>query len=158
MMNCLLRLVLLLSSVAASCSLLADRPTRSIAKLLGQDAPKPLLSWIGAPVAAGIVAVATSAFVAPPPAAFAADVAHGETLFKAECAGCHAGGQNFMAEKKTLKKDALEQFRSLDPAKLKDFVQSGMPHQFLPFHSQLSDGDFEDVVGYVLDQALGEKW
>jgi len=86
------------------------------------------------------------------------DLANGATLFQANCAGCHAGGQNFVAEKKTLRKEALEKFQSLDAEKLQSFVQKGMPHKFLPFSGKLSDDDYRDVTNYVLDQALGDKW
>ena len=103
--------------------------------------------------------VASASFGVPPPSnAAAADVAHGAALFKAECAGCHIGGNNVMSEKKTLKKDALEQYQSLDASKLQAFVQNKMPHSFLPFHSKWSDQDFADAVGYVLDQAVNDKW
>lgn len=90
--------------------------------------------------------------------AWSADIAHGATLFQANCAGCHAGGQNFMSEKKTLQKEALEKYRSLDQAKIQDFVQNGMPHKFLPMKQPFDDKDYLDVTSYVLDQALGEKW
>lgn len=111
-------------------------------------------------VAATAAAAAAALFwsAAATPAAADADIASGAALFKAECAGCHMGGQNFMSEKKTLKKEALEQFQSLDATKLQIFVQSQMPHSFLPFHSKWSDQDFGDVIGYVLDQAINDKW
>jgi cytochrome c6 len=102
--------------------------------------------------------VASASLGSPVPSNADADVAHGAALFKAECAGCHLGGNNFMSEKKTLKKDALQQYQSLDSAKLQAFVQNQMPHSFLPFHSKWSDQDFADAVGYVLDQAVSDKW
>lgn len=107
-------------------------------------------------VAAALVASASLGL--PLPSSAAADVAHGASLFKADCAGCHLGGSNFMSEKKTLKKDALAQYQSLDASKLQAFVQDKMPHSFLPFHSKWSDQDYEDAVGYVLDQAVNDKW
>ena len=63
-----------------------------------------------------------------------------------------------MSEKKTLRKEALEKFQSLDATKLQTFVQNQMPHVFLPFHSKLSDADFENVVSYVVNQAVNDLW
>lgn len=90
--------------------------------------------------------------------AFASDLTNGATLFQANCAGCHGGGLNYVAEKKTLKKDALEKYQSLDQGKLKTFVQKKLPHNLLPFSKSFSDSDYTDVVDFVLDQALNEKW
>jgi cytochrome c6 len=83
---------------------------------------------------------------------------HGAALFQANCAGCHAGGMNFISEKKNLKKEALEKFQSLDQVKLQSFVQQGMPHRLLPFAKTFSDADYFDTTSYVLDQALNDKW
>lgn len=107
-------------------------------------------------------AVVTSAMVlsmlfAPP--AFAADIGKGETLFQANCAGCHAGGNNFVSEQRTLRKAAIQTYRgTLDAAPIQEFVQKGMPHRLLPMKTPMEDNDYSDVVAYVLDQALGEKW
>jgi cytochrome c6 len=117
--------------------------------------PAPAPASFGAAAAAFAAAVLLSPL---PSSAASADVAHGAALFQAECAGCHIGGNNVMSEKKTLKKDALEQYQSLDATKLQAFVQDKMPHSFLPFHSKWSDQDFQDAVGYVLDQAVSDKW
>ena len=103
--------------------------------------------------------VSLSSLTAAPLPVVAADATKGVTLFQANCAGCHAGGQNFVSEKKTLQKQALEQYRkTLDPVELQAFVQKGFPHKFLPFSKEWSDADYENVISYVLDQALGEKW
>jgi cytochrome c6 len=86
------------------------------------------------------------------------DITHGSVLFESNCAGCHRGGMNFIKEKKTLQKDALEKFLSLDQPKVQDFVQNKMPHQLLPFKKEFSNQDYLDVTSFVLDQALQEKW
>mmetsp|Transcript_51510 Transcript_51510/g.78206 ORF Transcript_51510/g.78206 Transcript_51510/m.78206 type:complete len:155 (-) Transcript_51510:45-509(-) len=87
------------------------------------------------------------------------DITNGSKLFQANCAGCHANGMNFVSEKKTLKKDAIEKYRkTTDEAAIQDFVQKGMPHRFMPFSNDFSDSDYKDVVSYVLDQALNDKW
>jgi len=43
-------------------------------------------------------------------AAFAGDIGNGENIFNANCAACHAGGQNVIQNEKTLYKDALTQY------------------------------------------------
>jgi cytochrome c6 len=113
------------------------------------------------PPTAWTTAVATASFAivlstAAPALAADADLKNGAALFTANCASCHAGGQNVMAEKKTLHKAALEKYQSLDQAQLQKFVQTGMPHKFMPL--KFSDQDYKDVTSYVLDQALGDKW
>ena len=104
------------------------------------------------------LSVSLAILVADPNSALAqdSDIAKGAELFKVNCAGCHAGGANFVAEKKTLQKEALEKFQSLDAAKLESYVKDGMPHKFLPI--KFSDQDYHDTIGYVLDQALNDKW
>jgi len=44
------------------------------------------------------------------PVAFAKDLEHGATVFNANCAACHAGGNNVVQNEKTLRKEALEQY------------------------------------------------
>lgn len=103
--------------------------------------------------------VLVTSFTTPP--AFAAttdaNLANGAALFQANCAGCHAGGQNFIKPQKTLDKQALERYQSLDQGQLQKFVQQGMPHKFTAFKFS-ADKDYFDVTSYVLDQALGDKW
>jgi cytochrome c6 len=166
-------LILVVAAKLAPPAGAAAAPTRAAAgsafALPGPPSdPEPAARRAAAAAGAGAAMAAAASLAwsaalfaaAPPPAQAAAeaDVARGAALFKAECAGCHLGGQNFMSEKKTLKQDALLQFQSLDAAKLKGFVQSQMPHSFLPFHSKWSDQDFDDAIGYVLDQAVNDKW
>jgi cytochrome c6 len=106
----------------------------------------------GADCTAGILLTTTAAL------ANEANLQNGAALFQANCAGCHAGGMNFMSEKKTLKKEALEQYQSLDQAQIQKFVQQGMPHKLLPFSKTLTDADYFDATSFVLDQALNDKW
>ncbi|EEC46742.1 predicted protein [Phaeodactylum tricornutum CCAP 1055/1] len=139
----------LLSYFATGFSLRASSPYRERVSTLYVIKPG---GWL-----AGVAAISIT-LASPISATAAADVGNGSELFKANCAGCHAGGANFLAEKKTLTKEALENFQSLDQQKLQDFVQNKMPHKFLPFKSQFSDSDYSDVTSYVLDQAIGHKW
>jgi cytochrome c6 len=109
-------------------------------------------AWTAVATASLAIALAT----ATPALAADADLRNGAVLYAANCAGCHAGGQNFVAEKKTLQQAALEKYQSLDQAQLQKFVQTGMPHKFMPL--KFSDQDYKDVTSYVLNQALGDKW
>ena len=87
------------------------------------------------------------------------DIAQGQVLFQANCAGCHAGGNNYVQEKRTLRKDDIQQYRgSTDQAVITNFVQNGLPHKLFPMKTPMEEKDYNDVVAYVLDQALGEKW
>jgi cytochrome c6 len=124
----------------------SDRSDRSATR-------KPSTTWPAAVATASLAIVLTTAALA---LAANADIRNGATLFTANCAGCHAGGQNVVKENKTLQKAALEKYQSLDQAQLQKFVQTGMPHKFMPF--KFSDEDYKDVTSYVLDQALGDKW
>jgi cytochrome c6 len=114
---------------------------------------QPSTAWTAAVATASLAIVLTTA---APALAADADLKNGAALFTANCASCHAGGQNVVKEKKTLHKAALEKYQSLDQAQLQKFVQTGMPHKFMPL--KFSDQDYKDVTSYVLDQALGDKW
>eukprot|EP00553_Chaetoceros_curvisetus_P001740 CAMPEP_0204613852 /NCGR_PEP_ID=MMETSP0717-20131115/1773_1 /ASSEMBLY_ACC=CAM_ASM_000666 /TAXON_ID=230516 /ORGANISM="Chaetoceros curvisetus" /LENGTH=113 /DNA_ID=CAMNT_0051626415 /DNA_START=16 /DNA_END=354 /DNA_ORIENTATION=- len=94
------------------------------------------------------------------------DIARGNEIFTGNCAGCHAGGMNFIKEKKTLKKDALAKFVSptLDTDEVNAWLQKSGQHQRTVFlkapsgNGKLTDDDWSDVTSYVVDQAGGEKW
>ena len=62
-------------------------------------------------IAKGVAAGAAAAVVATAPV-FAADAGAGEQVFNANCAACHAGGQNVIMPEKTLEKEALDQYLS----------------------------------------------
>lgn len=109
-------------------------------------------------VVASSLATAGLLLVSSSSPAYASSVENGANLFQANCAGCHGGGNNYLAEKKTLRKDALEKFQSLDADKLQTFVQTKMPHTFLPFKKEFSDENYADAIAYVLDQAINDKW
>lgn len=98
------------------------------------------------------LAVLTFAISSP---VLAADAGAGAGVFNANCAACHAGGNNVVQADKTLKSDALAT-NGMDSA---DAIISqvkngkgGMP----AFGASLSDADIENVAAYVLDQA--DKW
>lgn len=95
----------------------------------------------------------------PSPAWSQPDITQGQVLFQANCAGCHAGGNNYVQEKRTLRQADIQQYRgSTDQAVIANFVQNKLPHKLLPMKTPMEEKDYNDVVAYVLDQALGDKW
>jgi len=110
-------------------------------------------SWFAAaPIA--IAVVLTSAL---PSVATEGDITKGQEIFTSTCAGCHRGGQNFVKEKKTLQKDALAKFVGLDQDKVETFFRGSLVHRVGPV-GQLQDDEVVDVITYVVDQAVNEKW
>lgn len=95
------------------------------------------------------IAVLTVAFVPP---AFAGDAASGAKIFSANCAACHAGGNNVIMANKTLKKDALDQFGMNSIDAITNQVKNGK-NAMPAFGGRLSDAQIEDVATYVLEQA-----
>ena len=89
------------------------------------------------------------------PSAFAADAGAGQAVFSANCAVCHARGNNTINPSKTIKKADLEQNDMFFEDAITTQVRNGngsMPS----FGGILSDADIENVAAYVLDQA--DKW
>jgi len=82
---------------------------------------------------------------------WAADLAHGEQIFSANCAACHAGGNNVIMPEKTLKLDALEANQMNSVEAISTQVRKGK--NAMPSFSRLTDSDIEDVANYVLAQA-----
>lgn len=95
------------------------------------------------------IAVLSVAFVAP---AFAGDAANGAKVFSANCAACHAGGNNVIMANKTLKKDALEQYGMNSIEAITAQVKNGK-NAMPAFGGRLSDDQIQDVATYVLEQA-----
>ena len=96
----------------------------------------------------------------------APDIERGSVLFTGNCAGCHAGGMNFVKEKKTLQKDALVKYVSADldqPAVMHWVMNSGQHSRNVYFkapsgNGKLMEQDWADVTTFVVDQALNDKW
>jgi len=98
---------------------------------------------------AGAVAGAIATSAAVP--AFAADVAAGEQVFNANCAACHAGGQNVIMPEKTLEKDALEQYLAGGRNEKAVVTQVTNGKNAMPaFGGRLSDDDIANVASYVI--------
>ena len=82
----------------------------------------------------------------------AADIESGERIFTANCAACHAGGNNVIMPEKTLKKDALETNGMNSVGAITYQVTNGK-NAMPAFGGRLSDTDIEDVANYVLSQS-----
>ncbi|CAB9498001.1 Cytochrome c6 [Seminavis robusta] len=86
--------------------------------------------------------------------AFAADVDAGETVFNANCAACHAGGQNVIMPEKTLEKEALESYLSGGRNEKAVINQVTNGKNAMPaFGGRLSDEDIANVAAYVISSS-----
>ncbi len=84
--------------------------------------------------------------------AMAGDAASGGKIFSANCAACHAGGNNVVNGAKTLKKDALEKYEMNSIEAITYQVNNGK-NAMPAFKGRLTDAQIEDVATYVLSQA-----
>mmetsp|Transcript_10832 Transcript_10832/g.14158 ORF Transcript_10832/g.14158 Transcript_10832/m.14158 type:complete len:133 (+) Transcript_10832:303-701(+) len=110
----------------------------------------------GVPKAADVAkasAAAGAAFVIATPA-FAGDFGAGEQVFNANCAACHAGGQNVIMPEKTLEKEALESYLSGGRNEKAVMTQVTNGKNAMPaFGGRLSDDDIANVATYVISQS-----
>ncbi|GKZ00638.1 hypothetical protein MPSEU_001016000 [Mayamaea pseudoterrestris] len=101
-------------------------------------------------VAQGAAAAGAAAFLIAQPA-FAGDVGAGEQVFNANCAACHAGGQNVIMPEKTLEKEALEQYLAGGRNEKSVITQvTGGKNAMPAFGGRLSDEDIANVAAYVI--------
>lgn len=108
-------------------------------------------------VAKGAVAGAAAAVIAASPV-FAADAGNGEQVFNANCAACHAGGQNVIMPEKTLEKEALDAYLSGGRSEKSVITQVTNGKNAMPaFGGRLDAGDIADVAAYVIKSA-DEGW
>jgi cytochrome c6 len=118
----------------------------------------------GAVVSLKVAQLATTlslaiALMSPSPAGAAtSNIIHGAKLFRAECAVCHPHGQNKVNTPLTLQKEALEQYQSLEGPQLVRLVGKQTPHTKYTFAKYFTPLDYDDVIAYVLDQAINNKW
>lgn len=84
--------------------------------------------------------------------ALAGDAANGAKIFGANCAACHAGGNNVVNAVKTLKKDALEKYEMYSAEAVIHQVTNGK-NAMPAFKGRLTDQQIEDVAAYVIAQA-----
>jgi cytochrome c6 len=103
--------------------------------------------------AKGAAAAGVAAAIAVTPA-FAADVGAGEQIFNANCAACHAGGQNVIMPEKTLEKEALDQYLAGGRSEKSVMTQvTGGKNAMPAFGGRLSDEDIANVAAYVIATA-----
>lgn len=115
--------------------------------------------------AAGAAAavVFSSTLLIPSLAHASGDAVRGSEIFNANCASCHAGGINVIKEKRTLQKDALEQFvGGYDTETIQTFLKESSRHQnqayFRAPGGKLSATDFGDAASYVSQTAATNAW
>jgi cytochrome c6 len=84
--------------------------------------------------------------------AIAGDAASGSKIFSANCASCHAGGNNVVNGVKTLKKEALDKYEMNSLAAITTQVTNGK-NAMPAFKGRLTDAQIEDVATYVMSQA-----
>ncbi len=101
-------------------------------------------------VKAAVAGAAVTAGIAVSPA-FAGDVGAGEQVFNANCAACHAGGQNVIMPEKTLEKAALEQYLAGGRNEKSVMTQVTNGKNAMPaFGGRLSEDDIANVASYVI--------
>ena len=81
-----------------------------------------------------------------------ADAAGGAKIFSANCAACHAGGNNVIMANKNLKKEALATYGMNSIAAITTQVTNGK-NAMPAFGGRLSAAQIEDVATYVLAQS-----
>ena len=84
--------------------------------------------------------------------AMAGDAASGAKIFSANCAACHAGGNNVINGAKNLKKDTLAQYEMNSIEAITYQVTNGK-NAMPAFRGRLSDAQIDDVATYVLSQS-----
>ena len=96
------------------------------------------------------VAIAGAALLIATPA-FAGDGDAGEKIFNANCAACHAGGQNSVVPDHTLEKAAIEKYLTGGFAEKSVVYQVTNGKNAMPaFGGRLSDEDISNVATYVI--------
>merc|ERR1711992_87967 len=108
------------------------------------------------PLALGI-ALGLLAAVAGSRPVMAADLENGEAIFGANCAACHAGGNNSVLAEKKIKKEAIEKYLTggYNVEAIKYQVTNGK-NSMPAFGEKLGPDDIEDVASWVYDHAT--KW
>lgn len=82
----------------------------------------------------------------------AADAVAGSKIFTANCAACHAGGNNLVISTKNLRKETLEKYGMYSSNAIQTQVTNGK-NAMPAFGGRLSEDEIEQVSAYVLEQA-----
>ena len=85
-------------------------------------------------------------------ATLAANIEEGEKIFTANCAACHAGGNNVIMPAKTLKIEALEQYKMDSITAITTQVTNGK-NAMPSFQGRLNNEEIDNVANYVLSQS-----
>jgi len=103
------------------------------------------------------LALAALIALVAPSMASAADAAHGEQIFSANCAACHIGGGNVVNGQRTLQQDDLKAYLANYNEGHEEAIayqvtngKNGMP----AFGANLSADDIADVAAYVESQSI----
>lgn len=96
------------------------------------------------------IVIFVTIFVVTP--AMAADLSNGAKVFSANCAACHAGGNNVVNATKTLKKSDLEKYEMASLDAIQTQVINGK-NTMPAFGGRLTAEQIGDVAAYVLEQA-----
>ena len=121
--------------------------------------PHPLPFFLLQQDKVAAAAAAAAILISGTSPALAADKGAGEGVFSANCAACHAGGNNVVQAEKTLRKDALVQYLTggFKEASIVTQVtngKGGMPS----FGGRLSDDEIANVAAYVYATADADAW
>lgn len=102
------------------------------------------------------IALAALIGLVAPSFAMAADSAHGEQIFSANCAACHIGGGNVVNGQRTLQQDDLKSYLTSYNEGHEEAIayqvtngKNGMP----AFGGKLSADEIADVAAYVESQS-----
>lgn len=82
----------------------------------------------------------------------AAEASIGSKIFTANCAACHAGGNNLVISTKNLRKETLKKYGMFSTEAIQTQVVNGK-NAMPAFGERLSLEQIEAVAGYVLEQA-----
>lgn len=95
-----------------------------------------------------LVSFSTPAFADP----VANDLSHGEELFQANCAGCHARGGNIVRRGKNLKLKALHKNKVDTQDAIASLVTNGK-NNMSAYGDRLTPTEITEISAYVLQQA-----
>ncbi|UFP94818.1 c-type cytochrome [Gloeobacter morelensis] len=106
------------------------------------------MRWVWTGVAVGVSVLGAGAILAQTEL----NQTSGEKIFKANCAACHAGGNNIVEPEKTLKKEALARFGMDSQGAIIKQVTGGK-NAMPAFGGELSTEEIRQVASYVLEMA-----
>jgi len=88
------------------------------------------------------------------PLSLTRDIGAGERIFSANCAVCHAGGQNVIMPEKTLEKEALDEYLAGGRKESSVVTQVTNGKNAMPaFGGRLSDEEIGNVAAYVINNS-----